>query len=84
MSWVYDFEGRDRNERVKAAIIRSGAPVFHGAISSLLGVVILAFAKSYIFFSFFQVMSLVITFGILHALLLLPVIFVINRSCLQW
>ena len=67
-------EGRDRNERVKAAIIRSGAPVFHGAISSLLGVVILAFAKSYIFFSFFQVMSLVITFGILHALLLLPVI----------
>ena len=67
-------KGNDKNERMKAGIIRSGAPVFHGAISSLLGVVILAFAKSYIFYSFFQVMSLVITFGILHALLLLPVI----------
>ena len=66
--------GVDRNERMRAGIIRSGAPVFHGAISSLLGVVMLAFAKSYIFYSFFQVMSLVITFGILHALLLLPVI----------
>ena len=67
-------EGYDKNERMKNGIIRSGAPVFHGAISSLLGVVILAFAKSYIFYSFFQVMSLVITFGILHALLLLPVV----------
>ena len=67
-------DGENRNERMKSGIIRSGAPVFHGAISSLLGVVILAFAKSYIFYSFFQVMSLVITFGILHALFLLPVI----------
>ena len=66
--------GENRNERMKAGIIRSGAPVFHGAISSLLGVVILVFSKSYIFYSFFQVMSLVITFGILHALFLLPVV----------
>ena len=67
-------KGKTRDEKMKAGIIRSGAPVFHGAISSLLGVVMLAFAKSYIFYSFFQVMSLVIAFGISHALLLLPVI----------
>ena len=70
----YISDGENRNERMKSGIIRSTAPVFHGAISSLLGVVILAFAKCYIFYSFFQVVSLVITFGILHALFLLPVI----------
>lgn len=66
--------GSTRNEQMRAGIIRSGAPVFHGAISSLLGVLILAFARSYIFHSFFKVMSLVVIFGILHALLLLPVV----------
>ncbi|XP_053399181.1 patched domain-containing protein 3-like [Mercenaria mercenaria] len=66
--------GQNRNDRMTAGIIRSGAPIFHGAISSILGVIMLAAAKSFIFFSFFQVMSLVITFGILHALFLLPVI----------
>ncbi|KAL4229916.1 Patched domain-containing protein 3 [Mactra antiquata] len=66
--------GETKNERMVAGIKRSGAPIFHGAISTILGVILLAFAKSFIFYSFFQVMSLVITFGILHALLLLPVI----------
>lgn len=66
--------GQNRNERMKSGIIRSGAPIFHGAVSSILGVIMLAAAKSYIFYSFFQVMSIVIAFGILHALFLLPVV----------
>ncbi|XP_053399173.1 patched domain-containing protein 3-like [Mercenaria mercenaria] len=67
-------KGKDRNERMKEGLRRSGTPIFHGAISSILGVIILAAAKSYIFFSFFKVMIVVITVGILHALFLLPVI----------
>lgn len=62
-----------RNERIKETIKRTGAPVFHGAMSSLLGVFILISAKSYIFRTFLTVMSFVLLFGITHALFLLPV-----------
>jgi len=64
--------GNSRDERVQAAMRASGAPIFNGAVSSILGIVMLAFAKSYIFQSFFQVMLLVILFGICHAVLFLP------------
>ncbi|XP_053405532.1 patched domain-containing protein 3-like isoform X2 [Mercenaria mercenaria] len=67
-------EGESRNERMRNGLNKAGAPIFHGAVSSILGVVMLAAAKSYVFFSFFKVMSIVITFGIAHAVLLLPVI----------
>lgn len=67
-------DGKNKQEKVENGLKSAGIPIFHGAISSILGVVLLAFAKSYIFYSFFQVMSLVITFGILHAVLLLPVV----------
>ena len=66
--------GASRDTRVKQAIDRTGAPIFHGAISSLLGILILVVAKSYIFRSFAAVMAFVLLFGIAHALLLLPVI----------
>ncbi|XP_045201236.2 patched domain-containing protein 3-like [Mercenaria mercenaria] len=67
-------EGETRAVRVKQAIEKTGAPIFHGAVSSLLGVLILFGAKSYIFRTFASVMSFVLLFGIAHALLLLPVI----------
>lgn len=63
-----------RNERVKLAIDKTGAPIFHGAVSSILGIIVLIGAKSYIFRTFAVVMSFVLLFGIAHALLLLPVI----------
>lgn len=59
---------------MKQAIDKTGAPIFHGAVSSLLGILVLVAAKSYIFRTFAAVMSLVLLFGIAHALLLLPVI----------
>lgn len=64
----------ERGERVKHAIDKTGAPIFHGAISSMLGIVVLFAAKSYIFRTFGIVMAFVLLFGITHALLLLPVI----------
>ncbi|KAL3871072.1 hypothetical protein ACJMK2_039093 [Sinanodonta woodiana] len=67
--------GDTRNERVRSTLVRSGSPIFHGATSSLLGVIILLKTSSYIFMSFFKIMLLVIIFGIAHAVLFLPVIF---------
>ena len=67
-------DGKTRDIRVKQAIDKTGAPIFQGAVSSILGVVILFGAKSYIFRTFAAVMCFVLLFGIAHALLLLPVI----------
>ncbi|XP_069131976.1 patched domain-containing protein 3-like [Argopecten irradians] len=67
-------EGTDRNARVNTAIIRAGGPIFNGAFTSILGVVMLVFSKSYVFVSFFKVMTLVIVFGAFHAVLVLPVV----------
>lgn len=67
-------DGESRNERVKGAITLAGGPIFNGAVSSVIGIIMLSLAKSYIFKSFFKVMFLVIMFGAMHALFLLPVV----------
>ncbi|XP_053403107.1 patched domain-containing protein 3-like [Mercenaria mercenaria] len=67
-------DGETRAVRVRKAIDKTGAPIFHGAVSSIIGILVLTGAKSYIFRSFAAVMSMVLVFGILHALFLLPVI----------
>ena len=67
--------GKNRNERVSVALERVGVPILNGAMSSILGILMLAFANSYIFQSFFKTMFLVMLFGLMHSLLLLPVVF---------
>ena len=64
----------DRNERVAEAVTSSGGPIFNGTVSSVIGILMLSIAKSYIFKSFFQVMLLVILFGASHSLFFLPVV----------
>ena len=66
--------GKNRNERVMAALEKLGVPILNGAFSSILGILMLAFAGSYIFKSFFKTMLLVIVLGLAHSLLLLPVV----------
>ena len=66
--------GETRHDCVRQAIDTTGAPIFHGFVSSCIGILVLAFAKSYIFVTFAKVMALVLVFGITHALLLLTVI----------
>jgi multidrug efflux pump subunit AcrB len=63
-----------RNVRVSQALDMAGGPILNGAISTIIGVLMLAFSTSYIFFSFFKVMFLVMVFGLIHSLFLLPVI----------
>lgn len=51
-----------------------GLPIVQGAISTILGVIGLALAPSYIFLTFFKMILLVIVLGALHGLILLPVL----------
>ncbi|XP_025957363.2 patched domain-containing protein 3 isoform X2 [Dromaius novaehollandiae] len=61
------------NERAIEALHLLGYPVLQGAISTILGVVVLAAAKTYIFRTFFKIMFLVILFGAVHGLIFIPV-----------
>ncbi|XP_060072050.1 patched domain-containing protein 3-like [Ylistrum balloti] len=68
-------DGATRKERVHKALDRSGGPIINAAVSSIFGIMIMAFSSSYIFKSFFKLMFLVMVLGLAHALLLLPLIF---------
>ncbi|KFU96662.1 Patched domain-containing protein 3, partial [Chaetura pelagica] len=61
------------NGRAIKALSQLGYPVLQGAVSTILGVVVLAAAKAYIFRTFFKIMFLVILFGALHGLVFIPV-----------
>lgn len=61
------------NKKAIGALHQLGYPVLQGAISTILGVVVLAAAKTYIFRTFFKIMFLVILFGAVHGLVFIPV-----------
>ncbi|KAL2307271.1 hypothetical protein Nmel_000224 [Mimus melanotis] len=61
------------NERAIEALSLLGYPVLQGAVSTILGVVVLAAANTYIFRTFFKIMFLVILFGGIHGLVFIPV-----------
>ena len=63
-----------RNAKVNNALLKAGGPIFNAAMSSIIGIITLVFSKSFVFRSFFKVMLLVVLFGFLHGLLVLPVI----------
>jgi hypothetical protein len=67
-------EGKDPEERIAASLYALGLPIVQGAVSTILGVVGLAFASSYLYFTFFKMIFLVIFLGALHGLILLPVL----------
>jgi predicted RND superfamily exporter protein len=45
---------------VTQALDKAGGPIFNGAIATIIGVLVLAFSTSYVFFSFFQVIFLLV------------------------
>lgn len=61
-------------ERVRESLYALGLPIIQGAISTILGVAALILAGSYIFMVFFKMIFLVIVFGALHGMFLLPVL----------
>lgn len=60
-------------DRVREALYSLGLPIVQGSVSTILGVIALLLAESYIFLVFFKMVFLVIFFGAMHGLFLLPV-----------
>lgn len=61
-------------ERVRECLYALGLPIFQGAISTILGMVALLLPNNYLFSVFFKMVFLVIFFGAMHGLFLLPVL----------
>ncbi|OTF83808.1 patched domain-containing protein 3-like protein [Euroglyphus maynei] len=74
---------RTPSERVKSALYSLGLPIFQGSVSTVLGIIALAFAPSYVFVTFFKTVFLVMLFGATHGILLLPVLLSLTDICRQ-
>lgn len=69
----YEIQG-DRTTRTKEMLRTMGSSVMLGGISTFLGVLPLAFSTSTIFFTIFITFMGLVTLGIAHGLMLLPVL----------
>lgn len=72
------------NRKAIDALSQLGYPVLQGAVSTILGVVVLSTSGSYIFRTFFKIVFLVILFGLLHGLVFIPVfltMFQLPKKC---
>ncbi|XP_028660185.1 patched domain-containing protein 3 [Erpetoichthys calabaricus] len=69
------------NDKAIDALYILGYPIVQGAISTILGVAVLAAAESYIFRTFFKIMFLVIGFGAFHGLAFIPVFLTFFGLC---
>ncbi|XP_063378289.1 patched domain-containing protein 3 isoform X2 [Cydia fagiglandana] len=67
-------KAKSPNERVSECLYSLGLPIVQGSFSTILGVVALLLADSYIFSVFFKMVFMVIFFGAMHGLFLLPVL----------
>ena len=66
--------GLSADDRLREALHSLGLPILQGGISTILAVGTLALAPSYIYVTFFKTNLLVIVFGMVHGMLLLPVL----------
>lgn len=70
------------NKKAIDALGTLGYPVMQSGISTVLGIIFLCTSISYLFLSFFKCMLLVILFGIMHAIFVLPVVLsLLSGSC---
>lgn len=74
-------DGKDVNRRAGNALARLGYPVMQGALSTVLGVVVLCTSSSYIFRTFFKIVFLVVTLGLMHGLVFIPVFLTLLGAC---
>merc|ERR1712232_844007 len=66
--------GKDRNNRAVESLADIGAAVLNGATSTFLAVVVLLFSSSYVFSTLSKQFALTVGLGVLHGLVLLPVL----------
>ncbi|RWS11672.1 patched domain-containing protein 3-like protein [Dinothrombium tinctorium] len=74
-------EASTPSERVRHALYSLGLPILQGSVSTILGIIALAFTPSYLFLTFFKTVFLVMLFGATHGVLLLPVLLSITDNC---
>lgn len=74
----------DVNQKAMHALSHLGCPILQGAMSTVLGVVVLSMSGSYIFRTFFKIVFLVIMFGLLHGLVFIPVFLTLFEACGKW
>jgi len=67
-------ENKSSEERIRSSLYALGLPIVQGALSTILGVLGLAFAPCYAYVTFFKMIFLVIFLGAMHGLILLPVL----------
>ena len=70
----YLHEQGTNEERVVSTLQNIGPAVFNGGFSTFLAFILLAGSKSHVFSSFFKIFFLVVTFGLYHGLVFLPVV----------
>ncbi|KAI5608846.1 patched domain-containing protein 3-like [Silurus asotus] len=71
------------NAKVVEALSHLGYPILQGALSTILGVVVLSASVSYIFRTFFTIMLLVILFGLFHGIAFIPVFLTFAGLCVK-
>ena len=62
------------DDRVRDAMMFLGTPVIQSALSTIMGLMLMATSTSFIMRTFYKVILLVIVFGFMHAMFLLPVL----------
>ncbi|XP_078083812.1 patched domain-containing protein 3-like [Mustelus asterias] len=80
----YMFVSSDKtsaNERAIDALYTLGYPILQGALSTITGIAVLSIAGSYVFRTFFKIMFLVIFFGAVHGIILMPVFLTFYQAC---
>ncbi|KAK0394732.1 hypothetical protein QR680_000906 [Steinernema hermaphroditum] len=72
--FVSNEEDLSPRERCIDSLEKLAWPVVHGSMSTILGVLVLAFINSYMVLVFFKTIFLVLVVGVYHALVLLPIV----------
>ncbi|KAK9889583.1 hypothetical protein WA026_006958, partial [Henosepilachna vigintioctopunctata] len=67
-------KAKSPDQRVRECLFALGLPILQGSISTILGMMALILANNYIFAVFFKMVFLVVFFGAMHGLFLLPVL----------
>uniref|UniRef100_A0A0R3RVQ0 SSD domain-containing protein n=1 Tax=Elaeophora elaphi TaxID=1147741 RepID=A0A0R3RVQ0_9BILA len=73
IGYAYVKSDGDRHTKAIKALETIGWPVFMGALSTVLGILVLATVQAYIVQIFFKTVFLVIIFSMIHGLILLPI-----------
>ena len=67
-------ESQKRHYKARIALSQMGSSVIHGGTSTFISILMLGFAESYVFTTFFKTWVGIIIFGISNGFLLMPII----------